>query len=173
MVAVGCQEWIRWANGFKDKRTSISKWKEFPSSGEMWKNTSLMQSTRKENAGTTITDETAEETKSDLSTRYGTDETAEETKSTDETAEDSKLNSKKLKELRPEIWKQRQKINQLKVTLHEAEKNEGMAKTKKEKQKEEAHKQELIAQIAEEQKTLKKISGPLHRTSVVRAYFIR
>ena len=77
------------------------------------------------------------------------------------------------KELRPAIWEQRRKINKLKVSLREVEENVGPDKTKQEKQKAETEKQNLVDCIIAEEKELKKISAPLHRVSVVRAFFIR
>ena len=97
----------------------------------------------------------------------------------DENLEDTKVPasehkvSEKLKDLRPAIWEQRKKINQIKVTLREAEQKSSMAKTRQEKEQEETEKQKLLARIAAEQKALKELCAPLHRTSVVRAYFIR
>ena len=116
----------------------------------MWENTSLITSTRKENADPVPADESQADT--------------------DMPASDEKVN---FKELRPAIWKQRRKINKLKASLHEVEQNAAMGKTKQEKQKEETEKQALVDCIIAEEKELKKISEPLHRVSVVRAFFIR
>ena len=97
----------------------------------------------------------------------------------DENSEDTKVAanehkvSEKLKDLRPAIWGQRKKINQIQVTLREAEEKMSMATTRQEKEQGETEKQKLLARIAAEQKALKELCAPLHRTSVVRAYFIR